>query len=342
MKKAFIGKKKQTILVLVISFISLIGSLVTLDHGKITAALLLGILSTGIPSIYLYNTLVSRMDKFEEAKLARIYQLHNINRMYKNIILFMIPILIFGWVGIRDNVIHREYTQRLKHNMQLSLNILTKEEIMGEWLKSALEDPIVNIAIRERKTKEAIITGALLIDTAQNISVTLSSLSSAKYLVENNYDTLDENKKDKLELIIEQLKERSMRIDYTYNELDITENSDYHLDSFIYNIAEFNLYFKEINEKILIHLENKEVTAEEFLKVMSDLEDKLERKVENVTTSLENNVLIKNPTAVGLEIIAFRIGWITAITSIIRLIGIIRYFVLVKRYRRKMGVQRGI
>ena len=329
------SKAVKIMAVLLLFFTMIIGGRKAVGNGKLTLAVIILILTAeGIFLIarreFILNCKDYSINKFEEYRLAKRYQRNNIGKMYKNIILFMIPIIILSWSSINKYVVHKEYTERMNNNFNLAIEQLKDDESgLDELFRNITNDPLASMLINEGNTKDIVTIGLILMDTSKNITKAFTSLYIANDTLGGGEVITEENKAE----VLDQLKEANAEIDAMYNNLMYEENSEYAMDKLISDIVRLNIYFRELNSTVINGLENDKSDGKKYEEMLINFRENIEEHKDSTTKALEYTIEVSKNKMI-IQAVAFRVAWITAIWSVFRLIGIIKYFRLLKRYQR--------
>lgn len=336
MKDALSRVSTRVVIMLSLIPIAIIGNLWIADNG-ITAgvvAFFATIMIYGNWIAFEANQYSKRrgMGNFEEYNLAWSYQNNDIGKMYKNFILVLVPILIFGGYYINDNIIHKEYSERLDNNFHVQLEAISGEDSLMD-ISDMLKDPLVSIIIEQKYTKELTTCGLVAMDTAVNAARTFTIAHVVKSFIADGGDVDAEG----IEEIRVEINKSIDRIDGVYSKMMVDETSNSEVDKLTLEAVRVNTLFKEIDTKLLAALTDNSMTAEKYTEVLTEFGKGLEGRVEAIQSSI-TSLMDELKDNAWIHILLFRAGVLLTIFAILRLIGIAKYYVRLGQYRRSMNI----
>ena len=265
----------------------------------------------------------------KEEQLERLRKRSNIDKFHRNVILFIIPIIVISYYSI-DSISNQEYNKKIRNYFSVSKLIINNSDSKG-ILVDYIDDPIISRILDTNTNRNSVIAASLMIDVSTNSEKTLQGLSMLKKEVSGE-NVSDKDKRS----ITAELMNSNNNIQSVYNSLKVDENKLTNVDALIYTAREINLKLLDVNINIMNLLKTSEDKEDNFKETLSLFKEAYKDK-EKFITSLEE-LIDKESTKIVVNNIIYVIGLITLIFSIIRILEITTYYIKINILRKKTPI----
>jgi len=339
-------KKRKTYLFVILAIIiaTLVISFKLVNHLLFTPAILLFVIVMGGIVTYIELEMAKRRcaEDYRQEYLAGLYQRAGIGKMYRNVIIILIPIIIIVSSHYDKYIENRDYTKILNNNFEVSKDILGYFYDEGELFLSVekLEkDPLGKLMLENEKTRKTLILASLMLDTAQSTTYTLGGVSYARYnkleSTDTGEDILTEENEDieKTKEVIDKLNERTKYIEDTYSRLIVNEETGYNSDKLISTMKEINYTIVDVNKAIIEVLEKEDADSEEFLRLVTEATNNIKKEYDNVQSVFEAEY---NAKGYMIYPIISRIVSLISLIAVYKLLRIIQYYITLAMWKKKL------